>query len=103
MVFYFLFESHHPRIPWTSKDNPEGYTYSAMHMLMLHQGKRPVFLHTPEPVRRVIEWCWSHEPSERPSADELADVVSALPLRGSSRTPLAAAKQVLRTGKKAPM
>jgi serine/threonine protein kinase len=71
LVFYFVFEHKLPSL--------HGAASPADHVRKLLEGHRPEFLDTPKAVQAIINRCWATEPTARPSAGELIELLARLP------------------------
>lgn len=74
MVHFFVFEGRPPSLEGCS--NPEE------HFAALARGKRPTYIATRTPFRKIIDLCLRAKPSERPSSKDLV-----LMLKGNQPTP----------------
>jgi len=72
LVYYYIFERVLPYIP--------GCNTPAKHAVAIRKGRRPPFVRTRTDMKEIIDQCLAMDKKQRPTAEDLIHLVSAVPL-----------------------
>mmetsp|Transcript_23956 Transcript_23956/g.32754 ORF Transcript_23956/g.32754 Transcript_23956/m.32754 type:complete len:458 (-) Transcript_23956:358-1731(-) len=72
LVYYYIFERVLPYIP--------GCNTPAKHAVAIRKGRRPPFVRTRTDMKEIIDQCLAMDKKQRPTAEDLVDLLLAVPL-----------------------
>eukprot|EP00617_Octactis_speculum_P027015 CAMPEP_0185748040 /NCGR_PEP_ID=MMETSP1174-20130828/6686_1 /TAXON_ID=35687 /ORGANISM="Dictyocha speculum, Strain CCMP1381" /LENGTH=452 /DNA_ID=CAMNT_0028423513 /DNA_START=230 /DNA_END=1588 /DNA_ORIENTATION=- len=72
LVYYYIFERVRPSIP--------GCNNSTKHVIAILKGRRPPFIRTRPAMQEIINHCLAMDKKQRPTAEDLVDLLLAVPL-----------------------